>query len=198
MVEAGAPSPAPSSAPASASASADEGVAVHINAEATGVRLMRVAAQGYGTASNGTSVSVTSVVDVCGAPCDKVVTHPESQFYVAGDIVPSDPFRVEGFGRGVNLNVTTGSKGAFVLGVVLNYVGTVGLIAGGSLLLTAAIVGSFIASVLLVPGLIVTIGSAIFLGVGIPLTIVNKTRVEVTELKAAPPTNAVPVTLARF
>lgn len=187
MIEAG-PPPMPSAPPLaarsggpSAAPADEEGVPVHIDADTTGVRLMRVAAQSYGMASNGTSVAMTAVVDVCGAPCDKRVLHTESPFYIGGDVVSSESFRLDGMTQGANIKVTTGSKGLFYLGVVLNYVGVLTEVTGVSLLIPALLISS-IGSMFLLPAIICMVAGAVMFGVGIPLTIINKTRVDVTPM----------------
>jgi hypothetical protein len=186
----------------------DPGVRVHIDANVTGARLLRVAGTAYGVTSRGSQVQVTSIVDVCGVPCNQRVDG-QSEYFIEGDAPPSDPFRIEGLGSDVTLKVNAGSKALFSLGRILNNIGAVALIVGVSTIPLVLLIATSLSGLLL-PAIIVAAAGAIMLGVGIPLTIFNKTSVEVIattpgaaprgpgSVELSPTTSGVPVTVARF
>ncbi|MGA9524352.1 MAG: hypothetical protein WBV82_23050 [Myxococcaceae bacterium] len=186
-------------------AESDAPVRVHIESDEPNAQLFRILSQGVGTvatAGGSAVVGMTTFRRECQAPCNRPVLTPSSDFFIAGPgVTASSPFTLLGQGQDVTLKVRAGSQGWRSAGAVSTYIGATGLVVGGSFLLVHALTSgasdssdgptlsggrsdssfTFVFDV----GLWTTVAGAALTGIGIPLMIVNDTKVDVVE--GAPP-----------
>lgn len=155
-----------------------DGLAVHIDADNTNVRLFRYlgSATGYGYGSSGSvSVTVNQYADECRAPCDRLIAQTDQRFLIGGDgVTGSGTFVLADHAHGgqVSMKVKAGNAGAFFGGWVM-----AGL--GGSALLGTAIGAGVLGSKVDVGAIAaLLLGSALLTALGLVLGINNQTTVE--------------------
>jgi len=150
-------------------------VKLHIESEEP-VTLYRVLGTSVGHVGGYGVVSTTFEAE-CVSPCDQVVDGGRGEeFFVTGDDVPNPgAFTLTGWSGDTTLAVDAGNSGLRIGGAVLNTLGVLGVIAGGSLLITGALVDS---DTLMPIGGVSLGGGVVFLAAGIPMAIVGASDFE--------------------
>lgn len=123
---------------------------------------------------------------LCIAPCTVHVHRLKSPYRIVGPkIAPSSPFMLPS-GEHLNLRVHTGAWPGFVVGMVLTIMGAAWLGVGSTELIAYAALGeppvvNHTVGVFLPIGIVsLSLGATLF-AVGLPLWLLNKTRVRITQ-----------------
>lgn len=151
------------------SPNADEPVMVHLEVDNSKVRLMHIVGTTYGQSGN-VGVVLTSVKNVCAAPCDTLVPQSSDSFYIGGvDVTPSIAFSLADYRPGVTLKVKAGNSAARTWGSVMLISGISLSVAGG---LTTALGVALPSYDIAGPNMMLTMG-LVSLGIGVVLAAIG-------------------------
>jgi hypothetical protein len=153
-------------------------VRLHIDSDSPDVRVLRYGGTAFGMgygARGPTSVSLTTLVDECRAPCDEVIQRSDDRFFIGGSgVTMTDAFVLADYQRKgrVDLAIKAGSDGAHTLGLMLAVFGISGVAVGLPL---AAMGGR--SETLLMTGILTSLAGAALTALGIPVWLGNRTTV---------------------